>query len=261
MRILSWNVNGLGARVEAIKRLSHELRPDVMCFQKESAKNSGSLIDIPGYFGLFCTVERPQMLFGGVSTFFRRDPEFELGRLFRHIDGWIGETGNIQTFNFDDFFLVNAYAPYSNSTDEKWIEIRQHWDYEFHDVLCSLSKQKPLIVCGDLNIVSEDVDAWDGVSVKEAGCFYDWEHRNFESMLKSSGLVDSYRGHHPDNREYSYFFQNRPEYRIENKGFRIDYFLVSEELMPYVKNSEILTDVFDTTNSPILLEIELPKSL
>lgn len=80
-------------------------------------------------------------------------------------------------------------------------------------------------------------------------------------MLIAAGLVDSYRELHPDSREYSYFFQNRPEYRIENKGFRIDYFLVSVELMPYVKKSEILTDVFDTTNSPILLEIELPKSI
>lgn len=157
--------------------------------------------------------------------------------------------------------MVNAYAPYSNATDEKWIQIRQHWDYEFHDVLSRLSNKKPLIVCGDLNIVSEDIDAWHGVSVKKAGCFYDWEHRNLESMLKAAGLVDSYRVLHPDSCEYSYFFQNRTEYRIENKGFRIDYFLVSEDLTPYVKKSEILTDVFDTTNSPILLEIELPKSL
>lgn len=95
MKILSWNVNGLGARVEAIKRLSQELHPDVMCFQKERAKKSGCLIDVPGYIGLFCTVERLQMLFGGVATFFRRDPEFELGRLFWHVDGWIDETGNI----------------------------------------------------------------------------------------------------------------------------------------------------------------------
>lgn len=107
MRILSWNVNGVQARLEAINRLVAKLRPDVMCFQKERAKNSGSLIDVPGYIGLFCTVEKPQMLFGGVATFLRRDPGFELGRLYRHIDGWLEETGNIQTFNFDDFILVN----------------------------------------------------------------------------------------------------------------------------------------------------------
>lgn len=78
MKILSWNVNGLGASLEAIKRLSQELCPDVMCFQKERATGSGSLVDVPGYIGLFCTVERPQMLFGGVATFFRRDRGNEL---------------------------------------------------------------------------------------------------------------------------------------------------------------------------------------
>lgn len=257
MKILSWNVNGLGARVEAIKRLSQKLCPDVMCFQKERAKGSGSLVDIPGYIGLFCTVERPQMLFGGVTTFFRRDMSVELGRLFRHIDGWLGETGNIQTFNFDDFILVNAYAPYSNATDEKWIQIRQHWDYEFHEALCHLSKQKPLIVCGDLNIVSKDIDAWDGVSTKKSGCFFDWEHRDFNSLLSQTGLVDTYRYLHPEGKDYSYFFQNKPEYRLLNQGFRIDYCLMSEELLTYLSESKIFTDVTDTTNSPLLIGIEL----
>ena len=257
MKILSWNVNGLGARIEAIKKLSQELCQDVMCFQKERAKGSGSLIDIPGYLGLFCTVERPQMLFGGVTTFFRRDREFDLGRLFRHIDGWLGETGNIQTFDFDDFILVNAYAPYSNATDEKWIQIRQHWDYEFHETLFHLSKRKPIIVCGDLNIVSEDIDAWDGVSVKNVGCFTEWEHRDFNTLLDQTGLVDTYRNLHPGGRDYSYFFQNKSEYRLMNQGFRIDYCLVSEELLPYLTKSEILTDITDTTNSPLLIEIKI----
>ena len=126
--------------------------------------------------------------------------------------------------------------------------------------MCIRDSQKPLILCGDLNIVAEDKDAWDGVSVKNDGCFTEWEHRNFNSMMLQSGLVDSYRVLHPEGRDYSYFFQNRPEYRIENQGFRIDYFMVSEELMPFVKMSEILTDVFDTTNSPILLEIDLPDT-
>lgn len=141
MKILSWDVNGLGARIEAVKRLAQELKPDLICVQKER------------------------------------------------------------------------------------------------------------------------VNAWDGVSTRNAGCFYKWEHDNFDSMMKAVGLIDSYRYLHSEGRDYSYFFQNRPEYRIENKGFRIDYFLVSEELIPYVKKSEILTDVFDTTNSPILLEIEMPKYL
>lgn len=74
-------------------------------------------------------------------------------------------------------------------------------------------------------------------------------------MMKAARLVDSYRVLHPDGSDFSYFYQNRQEYRDSNQGFRIDYFMVSQELMLDVRRSEILTDVIDTTNSPILLEI------
>ena len=78
------------------------------------------------------------------------------------------------------------------------MKIRQQWDYELHDYLERLANQKPLILCGDLNIVADDIDAWDGISVKNDGCFTEWEHRNFSSMMLQSGLVDSYRVLHPE---------------------------------------------------------------
>ena len=144
-------------------------------------------------------------------------------------------------------------------TNSSFDKIRQRWDYELHDYLVKLANQKPLILCGDLNIVAEDKDAWDGVSVKNDGCISEWEHRNFISLMSQVGLVDTYRYLHPDGRDYSYFFQNKAEYRLLNQGFRIDYCLMSEELLPYLTKSEILTDVTDTTNSPLLIEINLPK--
>lgn len=162
MRILSWNVNGLGARVEAIKRLSQELCPDIMCFQKRQAIGTWSIVDISGYMGIRGQVSTSRLLFGGVSTYFRTHSDFETA-FSMPIDGWLGETGNIQVFYFDDFFIVNAYVLYSNPTDSEWIHIRQHWDIKFHEKLCNLAKQKPLIVCGDFNIVSQDIDAWDGI--------------------------------------------------------------------------------------------------
>lgn len=161
----------------------------------------------------------------------------------------------INVLKFDPFILVNTYFPYSNTSDEKWLRIRRQWDYELHDYLEKLSKEKPLIVCGDMNIVATDKDAWDGVSVKNAGCYFPWEHKNFNGMMNAAGLVDSYRVLHPDGTDFSYFYQNKPEYRLSNQGFRIDYFMVSKEIMLDIKRSEILTDVVETTNSPILLEI------
>ena len=108
-----------------------------------------------------------------------------------------------------------------------------------------------------MNIVATDKDAWDEVSVKKAGCYFPWEHKDFDGMMKAAGLVDSYRVLHPDGNDFSYFYQNKPEYRLSNQGFRIDYFMVSQDLMHEVKRSEILSDVMETTNCPLLLEINL----
>ena len=256
MKIISWNVNGLRARMEAVNRLVADLQPDVMCFQKVRTKGD-FLIQVPGYMGWLGILENG--LFGGVSTYLRHGLNFDMEAQRGDIPEWLLETGCINVLRFDQFILVNAYFPYANSDNEEYIKIRQRWNYELHDYVVGLTHQKPVILCGDMNIVAQDIDAWDGVSVKNMGCYFAWEHRDFNLLLEQSDLVDSYRALHPTGNDYSYFFQNRPEYRLTNQGFRIDYFLVSKELMPYVVKSEILTDIIDTTNSPLLLEIDIPQ--
>ena len=254
MRILSWNVNGLQARLEAVNRLVAELQPELMCFQKVRKKGA-FLTSIDGYFGWLGIMD--DGLFGGVSTYIRRGFPFEFEAQRNDMPEWLMETGCLNVIRFDRFILVNAYFPYANKTDEEFVKIRQQWDYELHDYLEKLAHQKPLILCGDLNIVAEDKDAWDGVSVKKLGCFTEWEHSDFSSLLSQTDLVDTYRYLHPEGRDYSYFFQNKAQYRLLNQGFRIDYCLMSKELLPYLSESKILTDVMDTTNSPLLIELEV----
>lgn len=251
-------MNGVQARLVAVNRLVAELQPELMCFQKVRKKDA-FLTNIDGYFGWLGIMD--DGLFGGVSTYIRRDFPFEFEAQRNDMPQWLMETGCLNVIRFDQFILVNAYFPYANKSNEEFIKIRQRWDYELHDYLVKLANQKPLILCGDLNIVNEDSDAWNGVSVKKLGCFTEWEHRDFNSLMKQTGLVDTYRYLHPDGRDYSYFFQNKPEYRLMNQGFRIDYCLMSEELLPDLTKSEILTDVADTTNSPLLVEINLAKYL
>ena len=258
MRILSWNVNGVQARLEAVNRLVAELQPDIMCFQKVRKKGA-FLTSIDGYFGWLGIMD--DGLFGGVSTYIRRGFPFEFEAQRNDMPEWLMETGCLNVIRFDQFILVNAYFPYVDLSKEQYIKDRQRWNYELHDYLIKLSNQKPVILCGDLNIVNEDLDAWDEVAVKKVGCFTEWEHRDFNSLMKQTGLVDTYRFLHPEGRDYTYFFQNKPEYRLMNQGFRIDYCLMSEELLPYLTKSEILTNVTDTTNSPLLIEIDLPKYL
>ena len=254
MKILSWNVNGLQARLDAVNRLVSEFQPELMCFQKVR-KRGAFLTKIDGYFGWLGIME--DGLFGGVSTYIRAGFPFDFEAQSNDMPQWLMETGCLNVIRFNEFILVNAYFPYSNMAIEEFVKNRQRWDYELHDYLIKLTSQKPVILCGDLNIVRQNIDAWDGVSVKDVGCFTEWEHRNFNSLMEQAGLVDTYRYLHPDGKDYSYFFQNRPEYRLANQGFRIDYCMVSEELLPRVNKSEILTNIFDTTNSPLLIEIDL----
>ena len=253
MRIISWNVNGFRARQGAIERLVKEYEPNLLCCQKIRV-GGGFIFQVPGYFSwLGCT---EPTLPGGVATFIKKPfiPTAEGVDLL--MPQWLKDTGCLQMLPFEDVAFVNAYFPYANKYDQKWIDIRRQWDYEIHDYLVALSKRMPIVMCGDLNIVDKDIDAWNGVSVKKDGCFFDWIHRNFDSMRKAVGLVDSFRALHPDDKSFSYFHRNQPEYRLNNQGFRIDYFLASESLMPKVKRSEIIQDYIDTDSNPILLDIE-----
>lgn len=254
MKILSWNVNGLQARLDAVNRLVAELQPDLMCFQKVRKKGA-FLTKIDNYFGWLGIMD--DGLFGGVSTYIRAGFPFDFEAQRNDMPEWLMETGCLNVIRFDDFILVNAYFPYSNMGNEEFVKNRQRWDYEFHDYLVKLANQKPVILCGDLNIVAQDIDAWDGISVKNVGCFTEWEHRNFNSLISQAGLTDTYRALHPEGNDYSYFFQNRLEYRLANQGFRIDYCLVSDELLPKVKKSEILINVSDTTNSPLIIDVDI----
>ena len=253
MRILSWNVNGIQARLEGINKLVEEYQPDLMCFQKVRKKGA-FLMQIPGYMGWLGFVD--DGLFGGVSTYIRHGLHFDIEAQRNDIPEWLLETGCINVLRFDQFILVNAYFPYAKTGNDEFIKIRQRWNYELHDYVDGLTHQKPVILCGDLNIVAKVIDAWDGVSVKNMGCYFQWEHRDFDLLMMQADFIDSYRALHPTGKDFSYFFQNSLEYRLANQGFRIDYFLVSKELMPYVVKSEILTEVTDTTNCPLLLEID-----
>lgn len=256
MRILSWNVNGTQARLDGINKLVEKYQPDLMCFQKVRKKGA-FLTQIPSYMGWLGIME--EGLLGGVSTYIRHGFHFDIDAQRNDIPEWLLKTGCINVLRFDQFILVNTYFPYAKTGNDEFIKIRQRWNYELHDYVVGLTHQKPVILCGDLNIVTQDIDAWDGVSVKNIDCYFPWEHRDFNLLLEQSAFVDSYRAFHPTGNDYSYFFQNRSEYRLANQGFRIDYFLVSKELMPYVVKSEIMTDIIDTTNSPLLLEIEIPQ--
>lgn len=138
MRIISWNVNGLNARQDSVRKLASDYKPDILCLQKI---RTAGLMTIPGYFGWMGTLNIGQGLFGGVSSFINLETTgFDFNSQRNDMPEWLSETGSINVLRFPQFILVNAYFPYSNVSDENLIKIRQRWDYELHEYLVRLAR-------------------------------------------------------------------------------------------------------------------------
>ncbi len=240
MRIISWNVAGIKARAFEIERLMQEHQPDVICLQKT---RSDKTPDFDGYRVYVDCADR----WSGVATYVRSG-----------FDGKFVESDSHHLIlEFDEFVLVNAYVPYANPKVPGYVERRKEWDKWIIEFV--RTHTKPVIICGDLNIVHTDLDSFYPSCVRNTGCYYQWERDDFNLLLSECNLVDSFRYLHPEKRAYTYFdTMHGIDYRAKDQGARLDYFLVSVSLMPYVIKSEILSPLSAPSN-PILLDLQLNK--
>lgn len=238
MRIISWNIAGINARRTEAERLVAEYRPDILCLQKT---RSGKAFEMPGYSARIDCADR----WSGVASYVRNTLDCTLEE---------SDTHHI-ILRFDGFVLVNAYAPYSNAKVQGYIDRRKEWDKWLHSFVCR--QTLPVIICGDLNIVHTNLDTFYPSCVKNTGCYYPWERDNFNSLLTDGKLADSFRRLHTAERAYTYFDTlHGIDYRASGQGSRLDYFLVSETLMPRTKESAILTDFGSAPSVPVMLELE-----
>ncbi len=241
MKIISWNVAGIKAHTNEIERLMQEYQPDIVCLQKT---RSDKAPDFDGYRMYIDCSDR----WSGVATYVRSDFEGK----------FIESDSHHLILNFDEFVLVNAYVPYSNPKVPGYVERRKEWDRWIVEFVKNQSK--PVIICGDLNIVHTDLDSFYSSCVRNTGCYYQWERDDFNRLLSECKLVDTFRRLHPEERAYTYFdTMHGVDYRATDQGSRLDYFLVSESLMPYVMKSEILSPLSAPSN-PILLDLQLNKN-
>lgn len=245
LRLISWNIDGLKARIDTLKRICQEYDPDIVCLQKVKDSNYSKECDLEGYNRFQSSAP-----YAGVATYIKRylggetDPEFEDHGLKGHI---------LRTqFRYPRFNLFNIYVPYSNPQVPGAVEQRRLFD---SFIIKSVSLQTDRIVmCGDMNIVHTAQDCWDGKFERNQANFHDWERNDFNMLLQCGGLIDTYREFHPYSNGYTYFFRNDPKVRGSGQGHRIDYFLASESLLPEIIHAEIISDITASTNNPILLE-------
>lgn len=251
MRIISWNINGIGAHIDALVELVGAYGPDLLCLQKVRSTKGVGPFPIEGYSAHDIAACRSRHY--GVATYCRYTctPRADIP------DGLAAE-GHFQAFDLPRSWpvLFNVYVPFSNTKGGTFIEERRQWDDRLCHYAAELSSCSPLVMCGDFNVVDQPCDTWTREIHQNKPCYYPWERANFGRLMQRCDLVDAFRELHPGEAKFTYF-DSKGDYRASNQGDRIDYFLVSRSLLPRVSRCDIIDDITASNSNPIILDIEM----
>ena len=246
MKLISWNVNGLRAcEGKGFRDIFQDLDADFFCPQETKMQPGQLDISFEGYTSYWNSAEKKG--YSGTAVFTRHQPlnvTYGIG-----IDLHDHE-GRVITLEMDDFYLVCCYTP--NSQDGlKRLDYRMTWEDDFRAYLKALDGKKPVILCGDLNVAHEEIDLKNPKTNRMNAGFTDQEREKFSTLL-ASGFKDSFRTLYPDQITYSWW-SYRFQARQKNAGWRIDYFVVSDRLMPQVKDAKIHTEILGSDHCPVEL--------
>lgn len=250
IRLISWNVNGLRACVgKGFEDIFRELDADFFCLQ-ETKMQAGQLdLQFDGYHSFWNYADKKG--YSGTAIYTRHEPlsvAYGIG-----IDEHDHE-GRVITLEMPQFYLVTVYTP--NSQDElRRLDYRMQWERDFQDYLLRLNARKPVVVCGDMNVAHEEIDLKNPKTNRRNAGFTD-EEREAMTRLLDSGFVDTFRRLHPDDVTYSWW-SYRFRAREKNTGWRIDYFLVSESLVPQVAEAKIHTQIMGSDHCPVEVDLDL----
>ncbi|PUZ54355.1 hypothetical protein GQ55_5G125200 [Panicum hallii var. hallii] len=261
LKILSWNVNGLKALLKSrgfsVQQLAERENFDVLCLQETKMQEKDvevikdTLLD--GYTNSFWTCSVSKLGYSGTAIISRVKPlsiKYGLGVPDHDTEG------RVVTVEFDDFYLLTAYVPNSGDGLRRLTYRVTEWDTSLGNYMKELEKSKPVILTGDLNCAHQEIDIHDPAGNRRSAGFTNEERESFETNFLSKGFVDTFRKQHPNVVAYSYWGY-RHNGRKTNKGWRLDYFLVSESIVEKVHDSYILPDISASDHSPLGLILKL----
>ncbi|BBH07265.1 apurinic endonuclease-redox protein [Prunus dulcis] len=251
LKLMSWNVNGLRAllKLEGFSALQLAQREDFDEKDVEDVKRS--LID--GYENSFWTCSVSKLGYSGTAMISRIKPlsvRYGIG-ISDH-----DSEGRIITAEFDSFYLITGYVPNSGDGLRRLSYRINEWDPSLSNYMKELEKSKPVILTGDLNCAHQEIDIYNPAGNKRSAGFTDEERQSFGSNFLSRGFVDTFRRQHPGVVGYTYWGY-RHGGRKFNRGWRLDYFLVSESMADKVHDSYILPDITGSDHCPIGLVLKL----
>ena len=249
IRFISWNVNGLRACLKkGFMDYFTEADADFFCIQESKLQDGQIDLETEGYYQFWNYAEKKG--YSGTAVFARREPlSVSMGMGIEEHD----REGRVITLEYPDFYLVNLYVPNSQNELAR-IDYRMQWEDDLRRYLQKLDAEKPVILCGDLNVAHEDIDLKNPGPNRGAAGFSDQERGKLGELL-AAGFTDSFRHLHPDATGMYSWWSMRFRARERNAGWRIDYFLVSSRLADKIEKAEILMDVMGSDHCPVLLEL------
>ncbi len=250
MKLISWNVNGLRACVnKGFMDTFKNLDADIFCLQETKLQEGQIELDLEGYYDYWNYAEKKG--YSGTAVFTKEKPlSVSYGMGIEDHD----KEGRVITLEFDDFYLVNVYTPNSKRELER-LEYRMQWEDDFRSYLLNLNENKPVVMCGDLNVAHKEIDLKNPKTNKKSAGFTN-EERNKMTELIEAGFIDSFRYFYPDKEEVYSWWSNFAKSRERNIGWRIDYFVVSKSFEHKIKDAFIYPEYLGSDHCPVGLLIK-----
>ena len=269
LRLVSWNVNGLRAVMKkdpSFTDIVETTAADVFAIQETKLQEGQIDLDLPGYHQTWSYAERKG--YSGTAVFSREEPMRVL-----HADALMPYAhellsaedealvavatteGRVCALEFPSYWFVNVYTPNAQNELAR-LDTRMAWDTCYRAFLAGLAAEKPVVTCGDFNVAHEEIDLKNPKSNRGNAGFSDEERASFTELL-GAGFTDTFRSRHPDLEGAYSWWSYRFNARKNNAGWRIDYFLVSNDAAERVTGASILSEVFGSDHCPVELTIEL----
>ncbi len=247
MKLISWNVNGLRAcESKGFSDAFRQLDADFFCLQETKMQQGQLDLFFDGYKSYWNYAEKKG--YSGTAIFTKHEPlsvTYGLG-----IDEHDHE-GRVITLEMPDFYLVTVYTP--NSQDGlRRLDYRMKWEDDFREYMLRLNAVKPVIACGDMNVAHNEIDLKNPKTNRRNAGFTDEERDKFTTLL-SSGFTDTFRYFYPDLEGAYSWWSYRFHAREKNAGWRIDYFIVSNRLVPQIKSAAIHNEIYGSDHCPVEL--------
>lgn len=249
MKLISWNVNGIRACLQkGFMDFFEEADADIFCLQETKLQAGQHDLELPGYHQFWNYAEKKG--YSGTALFTKREPlnvTYGIGvEIHDH-------EGRVITAEYEDFYMVTVYTPNSQRELTR-LDYRMEWEAAFLSYVKDLSEKKGVIFCGDLNVAHKEIDLKNPKTNHKNAGFTDEERACFTKVLET-GFIDTFRHFYPDVTDAYSWWSYMANARAKNVGWRIDYFVASENMRDRLVDAKIHPQIMGSDHCPVELDI------